>query len=88
MTLAEDLRAAAEDELERACTLTWRDLARHTPWGDTFEGFTPGGREACFERSYLWESEPGFDIRVEVVVYPPRAYEHGVRLARTIGRSG
>ena len=36
MTLAEDLRAAAQDEIERACTLAWRDLAAHTPWGDTF----------------------------------------------------
>lgn len=86
MTLAEDLEAAAQDEIERACTLAWRDLARLTPWGDTFEGFTPGGREACFERSYLWEAEPEGDIRVEVTVYPPRSYEAGVRLTRIIPR--
>ncbi len=42
----DDLRAAAEDELARACTLAWRQLAEITPWGDTFEGVTPGGREA------------------------------------------
>jgi hypothetical protein len=88
MTQAEDLAAAAEDELERACTLAWRDLAGHMPWGDTFEGFSPGGRAVCFERSYLWEGEPGGEIRVEVVVYPPDAYEAGVRLARTIGPGG
>jgi hypothetical protein len=88
MTLAEDLQAAAEDEMERACTLAWRDLAAHTPWGDTFEGFTHAGREVCFERSYLWEGEPQGDIRVEVTVYPPRAYELGVRLARTIRKPG
>ena len=88
MTLAEDLSAAAEDEIERACTLAWRDLADHTPWGDTFEGFTPAGREVCFERSYLWEEQAGGDIRVEVVVYPPQAYEAGVRLARTIRKPG
>jgi hypothetical protein len=88
MDLAEDLRAAAQDEIERACTLAWRDLAAHTPWGDTFEGFTPGGRAVCFERSYLWESEPAGDIRVEVVVYPPTAFEAGVRLARTIRKAG
>ena len=88
MSLAEDLNAAAQDEIERACTLGWRDLAAHTPWGDTFEGFTPDGREVCFERSYLWEREPAGDIRVEIVVYPPKAYEAGVRIARTIPRIG
>lgn len=88
MTLDEDLEAAAHDEIERACTLAWRDLAAHTPWGDTFEGFTPAGREVAFERSYLWEDEAGGDIRVEVVVYSPQAYEAGVRLTRVIRRSG
>lgn len=85
-TFAEDLRAAAEDEMERACTLGWRELSAHTPWGDTFDGFTPAGRDACFERSYLWEAEPRGDIRVEVVVYPPKDYEAGVRLTRTLSR--
>ena len=84
----EDLELAARDEMERACTLGWRDLAAHTPWGDTYEGFTPQGREVCFERSYLWEGEPRGDIRVEVVVYAPKAYEQGVRLVRTIARPG
>ena len=83
-----DLEAAAQDEIERACTLGWRQLSAHTPWGDTFEGFTPEGREACFERNYLWEAEPQGDIRVEVVVYPPAAYEAGVRLVRIIPRAG
>ena len=83
----EDLEAVARDELERACTLAWRDLAAHTPWGDTFEGFTPAGREVAVERSYLWEDEAGGDIRVEVVVYPPQDYEAGVRLTQVIRRS-
>jgi hypothetical protein len=88
MNQDEDLRAAAEDELKRACTLAWRDLAGHTPWGDTFEGVTPGGQDACFERSYLWESDAGGDIRVEVVVYPPKAYEAGEKLSGVIRRAG
>lgn len=88
MPLAEDLEPAAQDELERACTLGWRDLSRLTPWGDTFEGFSPGGREVCFERNYLWEGESGGDIRVEVAVYPPQDYEAGVRLKRLIRRPG
>ena len=84
--LRADLAEAAQEELERACTLDWRQLSSHTPWGDTFEGFTPAGREVCFERSYLWDDDPGGDIRVEVNVYEPRAFEAGVRLTRRIGR--
>jgi hypothetical protein len=86
MSLQDDLVAAARDEIERACTLGWRDLRDHTPWGDTFEGFTPEGRDVCFERSYLWDADPGGDIRVEVHVYQPKAYEAGVRLTRSIKR--
>jgi hypothetical protein len=87
MSFEADLAAAAEDEIQRACTLGWRDLARHTPWGDTYEGFTPQGREVCFERTYLWADEPGLsDIRVEVTVYEPASYEQGVRLTRQIPR--
>jgi hypothetical protein len=82
--MKEDLEEAARDELERACTLGWSQLKELTPWGDTFEGFTPSGRAACFERSYLWEAAPGGDIQVEVVVYEPQAYEQGVRLTRAI----
>ena len=84
MRLQADLEEAARDELERACTLGWSQLRELTPWGDTFEGFTPEGRAACFERSYLWEAQAGGDIRVEVVVYEPQAYEQGVRLSRAI----
>lgn len=84
MSFETDLLEAAEDELDRAMTLGWRELVKLTPWGDTFEGFTPGGRDVCFERTYLWERETGGDIRVEVSVYEPRAFEDGVRLTRTI----
>lgn len=86
MSFEDDLETAAREELERACTLGWAQLKAHTPWGDTFEGFTPAGREVSFERSYLWDGEPGGDIRVEVTVYEPRAYEEGVTLTRTIAR--
>jgi hypothetical protein len=86
MTLQADLEAAPRDELDRACTLAWRQLAGHLPWGDTFEGFSPAGREVCFERAYLWEGEPGGDIRVEVTVYEPKAYEAGVKVTGAIPR--
>jgi len=86
MSLQEDLMAAAVDELDRAMTLGWRQLSGHTPWGDTFDGFTPEGRDVCFERAYMWEHDPGGDIRVEVRVFEPRSYEDGVTVTRLITR--
>jgi hypothetical protein len=85
--LFEDLLSAAEEELERACTLGWRQLSRCTPWGDVFEGFTPAGLPVTFERNYLWGEGSSRDILVEVVVYESEAYEAGARLVRTIRRS-
>lgn len=84
--MSADLEAAAQEELEQACRLGWRQLSGLTPWGDTFEGFSPAGRTVCFERNYLWVAEQGGDIRVEVNVYEPRSFEGGVRLTRTIRR--
>ena len=86
MTRDADLMEAAEEELDRATTLGWKELAKLTPWGDTYEGFTPENRDVCFERSYLWEGETGGDIRVEVTVYESRAYEDGARVTRVIPR--
>ena len=88
MSLQDDLTEAADEELDRAMSLGWAQLAKHTPWGDTFEGFTPEGREVCFERAYMWEGDAGGDIRVEVTVYEPRSYEDGVRHTRTIPKNG
>ncbi len=84
MSFEADLTAAAEDEMDRAMTLGWTALAGLTPWGDTYEGFTPEGREVCFERTYVWNTETGGDIRVEVNVYEARDFEGGVRLTRTL----
>jgi hypothetical protein len=63
------LMAAAEEELAQACTLGWRALASIAPWGDTYEGFAPGGRAVTFERNYLWSGPIGGDILVEVAAY-------------------
>jgi hypothetical protein len=82
----DDLEAAALEELDQAARLGWKQLSGLTPWGDTFEGFTPMGREVCMERSYLWENAAGGDIRIEVTVYEAHAYEDGARVARTIAR--
>ena len=82
-----DLQAMADDELLRALTLSYRDLSRVTPWGDTFDGLTPGGREVQVERNYLWVDLEGGDILVEVVVFAgPSRYDQGARASRTIAR--
>jgi hypothetical protein len=83
--LADDLAAMADDELERALTLSWRELQRIVPWGDAFEGFTPAGRQVTVERSYLWASVAGGDILCEVAVYGgPSRWDEGSRLSRVI----
>ncbi len=84
--LKADLTEAAEEELERADSLSRKDLAACTPWGDVYEGYTPAGRDVCFERNYLWAADPGGDICIEVVVYLPEQYEQGVRLTRLVPR--
>jgi hypothetical protein len=84
LDLRADLEAAAAEEMARACTLGWAQIKGLVPYGDDFEGFTPAGRAVNFDRGYLWEDQPGGDIRVEVVVYEAEAYEQGVRLTRWI----
>ena len=79
------LYVAAEEELEAACTLGWRALASVTPWGDTYEGFVPGGRAVLIERNYIWKTEEGGDILVEIAVYPgPSRYDSAARASRVI----
>ena len=84
-----DLAAMAEDELARALTLSWSDLAPITPWGDSYEGVSPGGRDVMVDRGYIWRSEAGGDILVEVTVYGgPSRYEAGERASAVIARGG
>ena len=47
----------AADELERALTLSWRELAAVAPWGDAYDGFSPAGRQVTVERSYIWAED-------------------------------
>ena len=82
-----DLEAMAADELSRGMTLTWRDLSRVIPWGDTYEGISPGGRDVEVERNYLWAADEGGDILCEVAVYGgPSRYDHGARARGVISR--
>lgn len=82
--LQDDLNEAADEEMAKAADLTWRELAKVIPWGDTFEGITPAGREVVFERNYLWAAEEAGDICVEVSVYQVHAFEQGVKRTRLI----
>ena len=78
----------AEDELKRAVTIRYRDLAKVTPWGDTFEGISPDGRNVEVERNYLWASAPGGDILVEIAVFGgPSRYDAGAKVSRVIPKS-
>ena len=87
-TLHDELAAMAEDELARACTLTWLALSKVTPWGDTYEGFAPSGRPVEVERNYVWASEAGGDVLVEVVVFQNAVlYDQGARASRTIRKT-
>ena len=87
--LHEDLAAMADDELARALSLSWPELSGVIPWGDSFEGITPAGRQVMVERSYIWAEKPGGDILCEVVVYGgPSRYEEGARAGAVIARKG
>ena len=78
----------AEDELRRALDLPWSALKRVTPWGDTFDGISPAGRNVQVERSYVWATEPGGDILCEVRVYPNAAlYDAGETAVAVIPKS-
>lgn len=79
----------AAEELERACTLSWRELSKVVPWGDTSEAFAPSGRPVLVEHAYLWAGEPGGEVLVEVAVYPNTVlYDQGARASRRVGPKG
>jgi hypothetical protein len=83
-----DLLAMAEDELSRAVTLSWREASKVTPWGDTFDGISPAGRNVQVERNYLWSESEGGDILVEIAVFGgPSRYDAGVRVSRLIPKT-
>jgi hypothetical protein len=84
-----DLEAAADEELERALDLGWRELSRVTPWGDAYDGFSPTGRPVTLERNYLWADAEGGDILCEVAVYRNAVlYDHAARRSARIRRPG
>ncbi len=73
--MSDELTQMAQEELNAACALTWPELKRITPWGDSFEGFAPSGRTVEVERRYLWALDPEGAIIVEVEVRDAAARE-------------
>lgn len=73
--MSDELTQMAQEELNSACSLTWPELKRITPWGDSFEGFAPSGRTVEVERRYLWALDPEGAIIVEVEVRDAAARE-------------
>ena len=84
-SLQPELETMAEEELARACSMSWRALTSVVPWSDTCEAIAPSGRDVEVERSYAWADAPGGDVLVEVVVFQNTAlYDQGARRTRTI----
>jgi len=82
-----DLLAMAEDELARALSLSWRALSKVAPWGDSFEGISPAGREVIVERAYLWQGDAGGDLLCEVSVFGGESRrEAGAKVSAVIAR--
>lgn len=75
MTTAPDdeLTVMADEELEAACAMPFVELKKITPWGDSFVGFAPSGREVEVERRYIWAVDPKGGVIVEVEVRDPVA---------------
>ena len=73
MTDAQDdeLTVMAQEELDAACAMPFVELKKITPWGDSFMGFAPSGREVEVERRYLWAVDPKGGVIVEVEVRDP-----------------
>ena len=69
----DELSAMAIEELDAACALPWPDMKKITPWGDSFIGTVPSGREVEIERRYLWAHEPEGAVAVEIEVRDVRA---------------
>ena len=87
MTSDPDLQAMAEDELARALSLSWRALSTVAPWGDSFEGISPDGREVIVERAYLWQGDAGGDILCEVAVFGGESRrQYGAKVSAVIAR--
>lgn len=81
--MSDELVEMAEEELAAACALPFREIRKVTPWGDSFTGFAPSGRQVEVERRYLWAHEPDGGVVVEVEVRDPAARQ-GAEVRRVL----
>lgn len=93
MSDPDEMAILAAEELEAACSMSWAELSRITPWGDAYRGFAPSGREVEFERRYIWAHDDGLAtgegvlVEVEVRCLPERE-GCGAEARRIIRRPG
>lgn len=89
MSIDPALQALADEELAAAVSLGWRQLSKVAPWGDTYEGFAPGGRAVLIERNYLWKDAVGGALLVEVAVFPGDSrYDQAARANAVLSSAG
>ncbi len=81
------LQESAEEELAHALDISWAALAKSVHWGDTYVGVAKDGREVEFERRYLWATQEGGDILVEVTVFAGQTrYDEGGKATAIIAK--
>lgn len=69
-----ELTRMAEEEMDLARRLSWRELVRVTPWSDTYMAVSGAGLEVEVQRTYLWADDARAAIRVEIIarsMHPP-----------------
>jgi hypothetical protein len=62
-----ELTRMAEEEMDLARRLSWKELIRVTPWSDTYMAVSGAGLEVEMQRTYLWADDTREAIRVEII---------------------
>ena len=71
-----ELTRMAEEEMDLARRLSWKEMARVTPWSDTYLAVSGAGLEVEMQRTYIWVDDTKSAIRVEIIarsVHPPQS---------------
>ena len=70
-----ELTRMAEEEMDLARRLSWKEMLRVTPWSDTYMAVSGAGLEVEMQRTYLWVDDAKSAIRVEIIarsMHPPQ----------------
>ena len=71
-----ELTRMAEEEMDLARRLSWKEMLRVTPWSDTYVALSGAGLEVEMQRTYLWADDTKSAIRVEIIArskHPPQS---------------